>query len=254
MDKKEAFEIGYRQLAVDYNARPEDFIRPGITFTPPALNPGRRVYSGKMPFFELAAVGHSAVIMANEVLRPELDEWVKDVEHPHWLLEFPRLLALERILEPHGWQLTQTFHCYLPVRGFAPVDPPEGFTFRLLERGDIVEFYPNSDWPNALQENENPSRPDVLALAAMDADRIAAMAGASADGEKLWQIGIDVLPEYRGRGLGALLVRGLCHEVQKRGALPFYGTSLSNMHSQNIAYSCGFAPAWVAVSAGRKGD
>lgn len=242
-------EIGYRQLAIDYNARPEGFIRPGITFTPPALNPGRRVYSDKMPFFELAAVGHAAVIMAHEALRPELDEWVKDVEHPHWLLEFPRLLALERILEPHGWRLTQTFHCYLPVRGFAPVDPPEGFTFRLLERGDIGELYPNSDWPNALQENENPSRPDVLALAAMDGNRIAAMAGASADGERLWQIGIDVLPEYRGRGLGALLVRGLCHEVQKRGALPFYGTSLSNIHSQNIAYSCGFAPAWVAVSA-----
>lgn len=254
MDKKEAFEIGYRQLAIDFNARPEDFIRPGITFTLPALNPGRRVYSSEMPFFELAAVGHAAVIMADEALRPELDEWVKDVEHPHWLLEFPRLLALAKILEPHGWQLTQTFHHYLPVRDFGPVEPPEGLEFRLLERDDIGGFYPNSDWPDALQENENPSRPDVLALTAMDGGNIAAMAGASADGERLWQIGIDVLPEYRGRGLGALLVRGLCHEVQKRGAVPFYGTSLSNIHSQNIAYSCGFAPAWVAVSARRKGD
>lgn len=254
MTKREAFEIGYRQLAIDLNARPEDFTRPGITFTPPALNPGRRVYSDKMPFFELAAVGHAAVIMAHEALRPELDRWIEGVEHPHWLLEFPRLLALERILEPYGRQLTQTFHHYLPVRDFGPVDPPDGLEFRLLERGDIGGFYPNSDWPNALQENENPSRPDVLALAAMDGNRIAAMSGASADGEKLWQIGIDVLPQYRGRGLGTLLVRGLCHEVQKRGALPFYGTSLSNIHSQNIAYSCGFAPAWVAVSAGRKGD
>lgn len=254
MTKREALEIGFRQLAVDYNASIEDFIRPGITFTPPALNPGRRAYSDKTPFFELATVGHAAVIMADEVLRPELDEWAKDVEHPHWLLEFPRLLALARILEPHGWQLTQTLHHYLPVRDFGPVDPPEGLELRLLERGDIGGFYPNSDWPNALQGNENPSRPDVLALAAMDGNRIAAMAGASADGEKLWQVGIDVQPEYRGRGLGARLVGGLCHEVQKRGAVPFYGTSLSNIHSQNIAYSCGFAPAWAAVSARKKGD
>lgn len=254
MDKKETRAAGIAQLAVDLNASIEDFIRPGITFTPPALNPGRRAYSDKTPFFELATVGHAAVIMADEVLRPELDEWVKDVEHPHWLLEFPRLLALARILEPHGWQLTQTFHHYLPVRDFGPVAPPDGLEFRLLERGDIGGFYPNSDWPNALQGNENPSRPDVLALAAMDGNRIAAMAGASADGEKLWQVGIDVQPEYRGRGLGARLVGGLCHEVQKRGAVPFYGTSLSNIHSQNIAYSCGFAPAWAAVSARKKGD
>lgn len=120
MNKREAFETGYKQLATDYNARPEDFIKPGITFTPPALNPGRQAYSDEMPFFELAAVGHAAVIMADEVLRPELDEWIKDVEHPHWLLEFPRLLTLSKILEPYGWQLTQTFHYYLPAGSFAP--------------------------------------------------------------------------------------------------------------------------------------
>ena len=254
MEKQEAWAIGIAQLAADFNARPEDFTKPGITFTAPALNPGRRVYSDKRPFFELVTVGHAAVIMADEVLRPALDEWVKDVEHPHWLMEFPRLLALSGILEPYGWQLTQTFHHYLPAGDFGPVDPPEGLALRLMERGDIREFYPNTGWPNALQENENPDRPDVLALAAMDGGRVVAMAGASADAEKLWQVGIDVLPEYRGRGLGKLLVRGLRHEVQKRGAVPFYGTSLSNIHSQNIAYGCGFCPAWVAVSARNKGD
>lgn len=254
MDKKKARAVGIAQLAIDFNARPEDFIRPGITFTPPALNPGRRAYSDKMPFFELVTVGHAAVIMADETLRPELDEWIKGVEHPHWLLEFPRLLALAKILEPYGWQLTQTFHHYLPAGDFGLVTPPEGFTLKLFERDDIGVFYPNSLWPNALQEDKNPSRPDVLALAAMDGGNIAAMAGASADGERLWQVGIDVLPEYRGRGLGTLLVRGLCNEVQKRGAVPFYGTSLSNIHSQNIACSCGFVPAWVAVSARRKGE
>ena len=96
--------------------------------------------------------------------------------------------------------------------------------------------------------------PDVLALAAADGRKIVGMSGASADAPGMWQVGIDVLPEYRGRGLGTLLVRGLCHEVQKRGAMPFYGTSLSNIHSQNIACQCGFAPAWVAVSTRKRGD
>ena len=89
----------------------------------------------------------------------------------------------------------------------------------------------------------------MLALLAMDGDRPAALAGVSADSPTLWQVGIDVLPEYQSRGLGTLLVEGLAYEVERRGAVPFYGTSLSNLHSQNIAWKCGFRPAWVGVSA-----
>lgn len=121
-----------------------------------------------------------------------------------------------------------------------------------LESREISLFYPNEAWPNALQEGENPARPDVLALAALDGEKIAGLAGASADGREMWQIGIDVLPEYRGQGLGTLLVRNLAAEVEKRDKLPFYYVSLSNLPSQNIAVSCGFRPAWVDVSARKK--
>ena len=61
----------------------------------------------------------------------------------------------------------------------------------------------------------------------------------------MWQIGIDVLPEYRGRGIGKTLVTLLKNEAEKRGALPYYGTSLSNLASWKIALGSGFAPAWV---------
>lgn len=246
MDRKKALEIGYRQLAIDYNARSGDFQKEGVTFTAPALNPGRRVYSDKLPFFEMATVGASAVIMADERLYPALWDWIKGVEEPHWLLE------LLEILKPYGYELTQTFHHYLPAGDFTPMAVPENVVLEWLERREIEKFYPNESWPNALQEGGNPARPDVLALLAMDGNRPAAMAGASADSPGMWQIGIDVLPGYRGRGLGTLLVNHLAIEVEKRGALPFYGTSLSNIHSQNIAWKCGFRPAWAGISARKK--
>lgn len=253
MDKQQALQNGYEQLAVDYNARPEDFRREGVIFTQPAMNPGRRAYSREMPFFEMVTVGRATVIMADDCLRPALDDWAKGAEEAHWLLEFPRMLKLAGILAPYGYELTQTFHQYLPAQDFGPVDPPRGLALRLIECGDIQNFYPNTGWPNALQEAKNPNRPDVLALAALDGDKIAGMAGASVDAPKLWQVGIDVRKEYRGRGLATLLVRGLAHEVERRGAMPFYGTSLSNIHSQNIARNAGFFPAWVSVSAKKKG-
>lgn len=254
MNKKQAFEIGYAQLAIDYNTTPEALRREGVTFTAPAMNPGRRVYSDKMPFFEMVTVGLATVIMADGRLRPALEEWAKGADQGHWLLEFPRMRRLDEILGAYGYELTQTFHQYLPTRDFRPARAPAGLELRWLEREEILPYYPNRDWPNALQETDHPERPDQLALLALDGDRPAAMAGASIDGPGMWQIGIDVAPGYRGRGLGAQLVEGLAHEVERRGAMPFYGTSLSNIHSQNIARRCGFAPAWAGVSARKKAE
>lgn len=73
------------------------------------------------------------------------------------------------------------------------------------------------------------------------------MAGASADSKTMWQIGINVLPEYRGRGIGTNLVTLLKNEILNRGKIPFYGTVGSHFHSQNIAINAGFFPAWAEL-------
>ena len=44
---------------------------------------------------------------------------------------------------------------------------------------------------------------------------------------------------------------GLKNEIIKRGDIPFYGTSVSNYHSRNIALNCGFKPMWVELGANR---
>jgi len=36
-------------------------------------------------------------------------------------------------------------------------------------------------------------------------------------------------------------------EIEKRGKIPFYGTSLSNMYSWGIALNSGFTPVWVEI-------
>ena len=122
-------------------------------------------------------------------------------------------------------------------------------SFSVIVKG----FYPNRLWPNALSQEENPLRPDVIALAAVDGGQPVAVAGASADGETLWQVGIDVLPAYRSRGLGKALVECLCAHIVEQGKLPFYGAAAANLHSQNIAVRGGFFPAWVEVSSQRVG-
>ena len=88
-------------------------------------------------------------------------------------------------------------------------------------------------------------------MAAFEGETPAALCGASADGELLWQVGIDVLPPYRSRGLGRALVEASSARIVELGKVPFYGTAAANVHSQGIAVNCGFFPAWVEVSSRR---
>ena len=112
----------------------------------------------------------------------------------------------------------------------------------MVRQNEHENVVPEHGFPNALSEKENPDRPDVLALAAYDGDEIAALAGASADTDALWQVGIDVKERYRGHGLGTTLVSLLCDRIEALDKTPFYGTVLANLHSQNIALNTAFTP------------
>ncbi len=109
-------------------------------------------------------------------------------------------------------------------------------------------FY-EGEFSNAICDRFRPERPEVLAVVALDGEKIIGMAGCSADVADLWQIGIDVLPEYRGHGVARTLVTLLRDEAFRRGAIPYYGTSLSNLASWKTALSSGFEPAWVETEA-----
>ena len=75
------------------------------------------------------------------------------------------------------------------------------------------------------------------------------MAGCSEDAPGWMQIGIDVLPKFRSKGIGTYLVTILKNKIEEMGAIPFYGTSVSNYHSWNIALNSGFRPTWVEIGA-----
>ena len=113
----------------------------------------------------------------------------------------------------------------------------------------IAFFYGNENFPNAICDKFKPDRPDVLAVVALDGEKIMGMAGCSADTPELWQIGIDVLPEYRSHGIGKYLVSLLKNRIIEMGDMPFYGTAVANIQSQNIAVGSGFRPAWVEIEA-----
>jgi len=132
-----------------------------------------------------------------------------------------------------------------------PLDSPGGFTYEIIEQKDIPPLYQFEGFRNALGYDINHPRPDMLAVLAKKGGDIVGIAGASDDCAKMWQVGMDVLPEYRNNGIAAYLVNRLTLEIMKRGFVPYYGTASSNIASQRVAHRAGFYPAWCCAYKGK---
>ena len=126
----------------------------------------------------------------------------------------------------------------------------------LLDAEQIERFRGDKRYSNAL--GFSATRPDVRVLAAYAVDGAGdtegtgipanadpvAMVGMSDDSPIMRQIGIDVLPAFRGAGIASTLVRDAARLTLAEGYLPFYGTSPSHMLSQRVAMNAGLVPTW----------
>lgn len=232
----------FEQLSYEFNCTPDDFAKTENVLTVSKFNEKARAYSDEKYFFHMVTTGNNAVITADEQLHPFLKEFMKKTGH--FLFELPNLLPLEKELNRFGHTLSQTYHMFLPSQD---VEPLTDLPVKWFYEEEIHGFCGDERFPNALCDKYNPRRPDRIAVCACDGDAIMGMAGGSEDAKGWMQIGIDVLPEYRSRGVGAYLVTLLKNKTSEQGDIPFYGTSLSNYHSWNIAIKSGFAPAWVEI-------
>lgn len=234
------------QLSLELNCAPGDLAGNENVITVPALREGRRRYGPGAPFLQMATLGGGTVISADERLHGFLRDLVKEAEG-HRLFELGYLSKLNAELTKYGYEMFPTHHMFLPCRD---TEPAGAWNVKWFFDGDIAPFYGDPRFPNAICYPEPcPERPDRIVVAAYDGNEIMGMAGCSEDGPHWQQIGIDVLPQYRGKGLAAHLVTLVKNKIMETGDVPFYGTAAANVRSQNVALACGFKPAWVETEA-----
>jgi len=232
-------------LAAEYNCPKEAFFSGKNILTESKLLSGRRMYGSEKYFFHMVSLGRGAVITADLCLHPFLNEYIKG-KTGFWLFEIPNLMTIEKELNRFSYTLSQTHHMFLPS---VKADPEKEYSVKWYRDKEIHGFYGDRRLPNAICERFLPNRPDRLAVAAFDGENMMGMAGCSEDAPGWFQIGIDVLPEYRSRGVGTYLVTLLKNKIEEEGGIPFYGTGVSNYHSWNIAIKSGFMPTWIEIGA-----
>ncbi|MFC5452366.1 GNAT family N-acetyltransferase [Paenibacillus aestuarii] len=231
INKKIMMESVYSQLAIDYNCSPDDFLKDGFIFTEASENKDRRPFPWVTPRIEIVTSGRSVVINASRDILPYIREQLEGKTR------------YEALCMPFVYGISPYF--LSDIGKISPMINPDGFEYEIVERSSIKKLYDIAGFRNALQYDENHPRPDVLVTLARSNCEIVGIAGASADCKTMWQIGVDVLPPYRGKGLAVSLVNMLTLEILRRGYIPYYGTDGSNVVSQQVAVRAGYIPAWA---------
>jgi GNAT superfamily N-acetyltransferase len=240
--KDEILQITKAQLALDYNCNLVDFEKDKNVVVENNLIDGRRIYHSDGCFIKILCFGSRIIIKASPLIMPWCEEKLIN-KSAAWLFQYPKLRAIDEKFNEFGHEIADIHHYYLPNQNVKIISPIT--KVKWYEYEEILQFKNDDRFEEALGFDEK--RPDVLAVAAFEGDNIMGIAGASADSNTMWQIGIDVLPQYRGRGIGTNLVSLLKDETLKRGKVPFYGTVSSHFHSQNIAINAGFYPVWAEL-------
>ena len=244
MTNREILAVAVAQSAIELNCQPQDLLGGENKVVLSQPHPQARRYL-ELPFAcDLVSYGGNLVASVSAQVQDAVAAYVGRYAVEH-CFETPNLHVLDDALAPLGLRICFMAEYFLPdVTALAA--RPCRQELRLLGPDDLAGLY-LPQWSNALCEKRKEL--DVLALGAYDQGRLVGLAGCSADCDTMWQIGIDVLPEYRRQGLAAALTSRLALEVLARGKVPFYCAAWSNIPSVRNAIRSGFRPAWVEMTA-----
>lgn len=244
MTNQEIWQRAMEQSALDINAAVGDFLCNHPVIVRSGVKAGARKYYQEPIACNLVSYGNNIVASVRDEYREIVEEYIKKFTFYH-CFETPNLHWLNERLTEKGQKI-----CFMAEYFLPDVDRlralPCSYERRILEQPDFRHLY-KPEWSNALCEDRKEL--DVLGVGAYDSGKLIGLAACSADCETMWQIGVDVLPEYRRQGIAAALTGNLAVEIIKRGRVPFYCSAWSNIRSVRNAIKSGFVPAWVEVTA-----
>ena len=211
MTNKEIMDIALQQSAYDTNAKVSDFLQDTNVFVKSGVGPLARKYYKEPIACNFVSYGSNVVASVKDEFKEIVETYLSKFEFYH-CFETPNMHWLDE---------------------------------RMLEQKDFADLYLPM-WGNALCADRKEL--DVLGVGAYDGEKLVGLAACSADCDNMWQIGVDVLPEYRRMGIASSLTSNLAIEIIERDKVPFYCCAWSNLKSVKNALRSGFVPGWVEMT------
>ena len=250
MTYPEILTIAMRQSAEDCSCREDDFRSGRNIVTESRPSPLASRYMKLPHICALFSYGTNIVASCRKDLMPEIKAFLNGIENIYRCFDTPAIYDLNRILEKAGAQVTWMYVCFLPdPEKIFYTELPCGYETHLLHPEDFAGLY-QPEWSNALCSDRKEL--DMLGVGAYDGGKLIGLAACSADCPEMWQIGIDVLPEYRRKGIASALTNRLARAVFDNGKIPFYAAAWANIKSIRNGIRSGFSPAWAALTAAPK--
>ena len=243
MTQKEILQVAMKQSAEDIGCKTEDFIKKENVVVPLKLGTDAKKYYELPIGCNFISYGSNIVVGASEDMLKVVKEYVSLYEFYH-CFETPNMYWLNEKINPMGQGVCFMAEYYLPDMSRLSNIPCD-FELRVLEKEDFEELY-LPQWSNALCKDRKLL--DVLGVGAYEKGKLVGLSGCSADAKDMWQIGVDVLPEYRRKGIAKSITSRLAYEILEREKIPFYCTAWSNIRSARNAMKSGFLPAWAEMT------
>ncbi len=243
MTNREILQIAMRQSAIDINCVPEDFNKKENVVVRAELKKGVRSYYKEPIACNLVSYGGNVVASVKDEYRDFIADYIGKYEW-YRCFETPQINELTAYFDAFGFEPKYMAEYRLPDMDARRLYDC-GYPLKVLTKSDFSGLY-LPQWSNALCADR--SEYDVLCVGAYDGEKLIGLAGCSADCDTMWQIGVDVLPQYRRRGIAAAVTSRLAAEALNRGKVPYYCSAWSNIISKRNAEKCGFKNAWTELT------
>lgn len=243
MTNEKIKQIAMQQSAMDANCNVEDFTSSSNVITVSKENVLARKYLKLPHVCNLISYGDNIVATISEEYRDIVEQYINKYPIEH-CFETPNMHILNDAFQELGFRVCFMAEYFLPdVQILTALECD--YELKILQAEDFKELY-TAEWSNALSEKRKEL--DVLGVGAYHNEKLIGLAACSADCETMWQIGVDVLPEYRRKGIASALTSRLAIEILERDRVPFYCCAWSNVKSARNAIKSGFRPAWVEMT------
>jgi GNAT superfamily N-acetyltransferase len=234
-------------LAADCACTEQDFLADGVVVTHAEELAGRRRFPFPAQPLLVFTMGAGVVLSAH----PERAAWLQaNLGHldRDTIFSGPTIALLAQHVARDRQDLAGPDLKYACSKhDFHPAVVPDHVAISLVEGDDVSDLYQYRGFEEALHYRTDHPRPDMAAAVAWSAGEIVGIAGAKADCELMWQIGVQVVEAARGGGIGRALVSRLSKHILDSGRVPYYSTAVSNIRSRAVALSLGYWPAWTEL-------